>query len=439
MTSSTSSYKNLTEIERRNIATLLLQKSDDGSLLRGSITEAATQWNVHRNTITVIWNRAKNSQLEGSLNVKSKRYGNTNKKRILPNIDYIKTLKFSDRSTIERLSKKVKVSVGTVHSWVVNGLLKPHSSPLHPQLTELNKVNRLKFCLNSIAVYQTADQVGEPSTRLKFQDMSNTVHIDEKWFYLSRSNQRYYVVDGEELPYRSCKSKRYITKVMFMCAVSRPVYGDDAQRSSKNQAAGTLETKAIDSVNKVVTKQCLLEKIIPAIKSKWPSTKDKHIFIQQDNATPHITNNDQEFRNAATSDGFNIELVFQPPNSPDLNTNDLGFFRAIQSLQSENPASNVPQLMAAVEKAYIDYCPMKLNKIFLTLQSVMVEILKANGHNNFAIPHMKKDQLQAQGRLPTNLVVDEGLVKGCINMLSENGEATGLENIMSDLGYNLEN
>ncbi|KAK9697733.1 hypothetical protein RND81_08G057400 [Saponaria officinalis] len=410
MTSNTSSYKNLTEIERRNTATLLLQKSVVGSILRGSITEAATQWNVHRNTITVIWNRAKNSQLEGSLDVKSKRYGNTNKKQISPNFDYIKTLKFSERSSIERLLKKVKVSVGTVHSWVVNGLLKPHSSPLHPQLTELNKVNRLKFCLNSIAVYQTADQEDEPSPRLKFQDMSITVHIDEKWFYLSRSNRRYYVVDEEDLPYRSFKSKRYITKVMFMCAVSKPVYGDDAQRSSKKRAAGTLETKAKDSVTKQVTKQCLLEKIIPVIKSKWPSTKDKHIFIQQDNATPHITNNDQEFRNAATSDGFNIKLVSQPPNSPDLNTNDLGLFRTIQSLQSENPASNVSQLVAA-----------------------------ANGHNNFAIPHMKKDQLQAQGRLPTNLVVDEGLVKGGINMLSENGETTGLENIMIDLDYNLKN
>ncbi|KAK9706156.1 hypothetical protein RND81_07G107700 [Saponaria officinalis] len=448
---------NLTEKDRLDIATFLLHKSKDGQLFRGTVLEAALKWNVHRNTISTIWARAKKSQLNGSLDVKSKRYGNKNRKRILPDLDYIKTLKFSERSTIEKISLKVKVSVGTVHSWVVDGLLKPHSSPLHPLLTDLNKVNRHKFCLNSISVFQTVNQVNQTDSRLKFTDMSQTVHIDEKWFYLTRTNQRYRVVDGEELPYRSCKSKRYITKVMFMCAVSRPVYGLEgellfdekigiipftckqaAKRSSKNRAAGTLETKSIDSITKPVTKALFIEKIIPSIMAKWPSTSDKRIYIQKDNAKPHITNNDPDFRKVATEDGFDIQLVFQPPNSPDLNTNDLGFFRAIQSLQSEISATNVEQLVAAVDKAFTEYIPMKLNKIFLTLQTVMIEIMKAKGHNNFSIPHMNKDRLLADGRLPTNLTVDEGLVKGCIDLLLEIGETSGIENLMEELGYHLD-
>ncbi|KAK9733070.1 hypothetical protein RND81_04G041600 [Saponaria officinalis] len=196
-------FKCLTENQRQDIAIFLLEKSKDGVLHHGSVNEAADKWKVDRKTISILWRRAtKERPLDESLNVKSKRFGNTNKKRIMPNLDYIKSLKFSERSTIERLSLKTGVSVGTVHSWVVNGFLKPHSSPLHPQLTDQNKVNRMKFCINSLIVDQSA--------AITFKDMRKIVHIDEKWFYLSRTNHKYYVVEGEELPYRSCKSKRYI-------------------------------------------------------------------------------------------------------------------------------------------------------------------------------------------------------------------------------------
>lgn len=82
-----------------------------------------------------------------------------------------------------------------------------------------------------------------------------------------------------------------------------------------------------------------LFQIIPAIMNKWPEGASKDIFIQQDNARPHIRDNDIDFRDAASQQGFNIHLVQQPPNSPDLNVNDLGWFRAIQSLQHHHNSS----------------------------------------------------------------------------------------------------
>ena len=51
----------------------------------------------------------------------------------------------------------------------------------------------------------------------------------------------------------------------------------------------------------------------------------KHIFIQRDNAKPHIAHNDREFMEEAMKDDFFIQLVQQPPNSPDMNVLDLGF------------------------------------------------------------------------------------------------------------------
>ena len=48
------------------------------------------------------------------------------------------------------------------------------------------------------------------------------------------------------------------------------VYQEAAKRSSKNRPRGTIVTKNIESVNKTEYVKALVEKIIPAIKQKWP-------------------------------------------------------------------------------------------------------------------------------------------------------------------------
>ncbi|XP_071687835.1 uncharacterized protein [Rutidosis leptorrhynchoides] len=213
-----------------------------------------------------------------------------------------------------------------------------------------------------------------------FRDMFNVVHIDEKWFYLSRSSKRYYLVPGENEPLRACKSKKFITKVIFLAAVARPRYDtsgnevfsgkigifpltplEPAKRSSKNRVAGTMETKPILSVTKDVTRAWLIEKVLPAIRAKWPQGHSGPIFIQQDNAKPHISVNDSEFLEASSQEGFDIRLRFQPPNSPDLNVLDL-------------------------------------------------EILKVRGGNEYRIPHIGKGRLEREGNLPPQIECDQNLI-----------------------------
>lgn len=156
-------------------------------------------------------------------------------------------------------------------------------------------------------------------------------------------------------------------------------------------------------------------------------------MIQQDNARPHINDDDPDFRVAATQHGFNMRLVFQPPNSPDTNVNDLGFFRAIQSLQVQTAAKNVTELLNAVFSAYEEMSHSTLNNVFLSLQSCMVEIMKVRGHNNYKVPHMHKSVLLREGRLPTNIEVDEMLVKDCIEDLVQSGNTEGLEELVGQL------
>ena len=41
-------------------------------------------------------------------------------------------------------------------------------------------------------------------------------------FYLTRESQTYYLAPGEVELHRECQSKRFIPKIMFMCAVANP-------------------------------------------------------------------------------------------------------------------------------------------------------------------------------------------------------------------------
>ncbi|XP_042001765.1 uncharacterized protein LOC121751115 [Salvia splendens] len=100
----------------------------------------------------------------------------------------------------------------------------------------------------------------------------------------------------------------------------------------------SMETKAINSVTEAVMRDCLIQKIIPAIKAKWPVGASKDIYIQQDNATPHITAMDADFQVVANSDGFKIHLICQPPNSPDTNILDLGFLGQFSHCSMRNHA-----------------------------------------------------------------------------------------------------
>ena len=68
-----------------------------------------------------------------------------------------------------------------------------------------------------------------------------------------------------------------------------------AKKSSKNRAAGTLETKANQNITRHAIRKMLLQKIIPAIKEKWPTQFGKDIWLQWDNARPHITPTDEEW------------------------------------------------------------------------------------------------------------------------------------------------
>ncbi|KAL7575060.1 hypothetical protein ACA910_000431 [Epithemia clementina (nom. ined.)] len=249
------------------------------------------------------------------------------------------------------------------------------------------------------------------------------IHVDEKWFYLTREAQRFIVADGEDIPDRMVQHKGHITKVMFLCAVARPRFDRTtnswfdgklglwpigkfvpAQRSSCNRPAGTLVWHNT-SVTREVYRDLLMNKLIPAIHTKWPFGSTTAICIQQDGAKAHIEENDPEFRQALDDAGlFETRIFNQAPNSPDTNVNDLGFLRAIQSA-NDGVSANEAELIKNVQTAFTNYSKERLNKVWLTLQSCFNEIIEANGGNDYKIAHIGKERLERLGRLPENLRV----------------------------------
>ncbi|XP_060211797.1 uncharacterized protein LOC132639362 [Lycium barbarum] len=261
----------------------------------------------------------------------------------------------------------------SLHRRFKHGDILRHSSAIKLHLSEENKKARQRFCISMI---EGSSIPRDPI----FKNMFNIVHIDEKWFYMTKKSQCYYLLSD----------KNFIAKVMFLIALARPRFDDEgkelfsgkiglwafvtrepAKRASANRPAGTMETKALTS----------------------------------------------EFRQVATQDGFDIRLMCQPPHSPDLNILDLGFFRAIQSLQHKEASKIIDELIGAVVNAYESFLAIRSNHIFLTLQSCMVEIMKEKGSKKYQTPHMKKEMLEKEGRLPIQLKCDPDLVEETLRYL----------------------
>jgi hypothetical protein len=179
-------------------------------------------------------------------------------------------------------------------------------------------------------------------------------------------------------------------------------------RSSIYRPKGTILVKNIESVTRDVIKKFLIKHVIPAIKSKWPPReKYKTIFIQQDNARPHVAVDDADVVAAGTAGGWNIRLMCQPPKSPDFNVLDLGYFSSIQSLQNKENANNVSELVQVVHKSFTRLPKETLEDTFLTFQKVLECAIEHNGGNQYKLPHINKKKLRKENKLPITFRCDD--------------------------------
>ena len=251
--------------------------------------------------------------------------------------------------------------------------------------------------------------------------MEDLIHINEKWFYLTKDGQHFIIMAEEAEPYRHVKHKSFLMKIMFLCVVARPRYDtnknawfdgkigiwpigkwEPAKQSLKKHTKGIPVWKN-QSIMPDVYFEYLIQKLLPAIKQKWPMNSGR-IWLQQDGAKSHILDDNEEFKEAGDDIGLNLTVYTESPNSPDTNILDLGFIKAIQSFNDDCP-TNEEELIKSVEKAYGWYPMHKLNRVWLTLQSCLNMIIQNDGGNDYKILHMGKESLEQRGLLPWVLEV----------------------------------
>ncbi|KAH9147051.1 hypothetical protein AeRB84_009242 [Aphanomyces euteiches] len=277
--------RKLTADERLAVYHFLLAKSRNGKLLHGSISRAANKFGCNRAAIRRIWSQAEQSLAAGALVADTK----------LSIYEAVKHVELQKRQTLRTLAFHSKVPKTTLVRHIQNeARLKKRTSNLKPHLTEDNKLSRMNFALSFVGQNHSVDS------------MYDTVHVDEKWFYLTKVNGKYYVYDDEDLPTRHVRSKRLMTKVMFLAAVARPrydykrremfdgklgiwpfVHRVPALRSSVNRPRGTIVTHP-KQVNAASYLEMLQQNVVPAIKAKMPAAaRRRTVFIQRDKAGPH--------------------------------------------------------------------------------------------------------------------------------------------------------
>lgn len=130
-----------------------------------------------------------------------------------------KSLEKTFKTTPASVAKAMSVSLSTMWRWKKRNLIRKHTNAIKPAFND-NKLTRLSFCLSST-------RFNVESATIKFKNKSNIVHIDEKQFYLTKTEQTYYLASGETKPNQEIKSKQYIPKIMLMCAVANPNYANN--------------------------------------------------------------------------------------------------------------------------------------------------------------------------------------------------------------------
>lgn len=313
----TKSTRYLSEQQRKEVLAALLLETTWATgapiLAHGCITRLAKKFGVSVPAISKIWKQIKaRHQVEGVFSPSVKK--RSGRPRLYDHnaiAESVELVEQSSRGTLRDIASKLGVGTSTLWRIMQEGdndggqIILPHTNPVLPLLTAEHKVSRTFYALNRLDL-----------TTGLFDAFDAEVHVDEKWFYITRQNQRIYITQREKknavLPARRVVHKSHITKVMFLAATARPVFDADgtctfdgkigcwpiiertkARRSSRNRQKGAEVIKPLN-VTRDIYRKLLLEKVIPAIKTKFPR-RNRSVVIQQDGARSHIEPNDEQF------------------------------------------------------------------------------------------------------------------------------------------------
>ena len=113
-------------------------------------------------------------------------------------------------------------------------------------------------------------------------------------------------------------------------------------------------------------------------------------IFQQDGARPHTADGTiEELIAAGTGDGWTPLIITQPPNSPDVNINDLGFFHSLKTDIRKicTHCTSRTEMMANVLQAFEEYPWDKLDGIWACYFNNLRSIMACDGGNDYKQAH----------------------------------------------------
>ena len=187
-------FKQLTKQQRISAFSRLQGAFKDGKLPHGEITKVAKIFGVTPSAISHLWRAGGGNTVDTLIRSpeflkKTKRSGPVSKYDLNELREAIRKVPLRQRTCIRDLAAVLGIPKSTLHELMKNKQngIHRHTSAVKPLLTPQNKIDRVVYAASKVA--------GET-----FIDMEDEIHVDEKWFYLTRVKQSYILVDGEEDP-----------------------------------------------------------------------------------------------------------------------------------------------------------------------------------------------------------------------------------------------
>ncbi|KAF4034092.1 hypothetical protein GN244_ATG13975 [Phytophthora infestans] len=445
---------NLTDNQRLVMADFLIKHSQgEARLPRSVISAAADKFEVHRNTVSRIWNSMKAAMDVGEptdvvmKQALSKKRGNCGRKKKDHSaaLERIKQLPLSQRGSLRALSSAVGVPRTTLYRLLRNedsvgnpvnntddqqdpssDVTPTIANAIKASLSEKNKRERLKFCLDKM----------QPNG--VFDDMFNVVHVNTKWCSMPGN--------------RDAKK----TKAMFLIAVARPQWDSQRQQQFDGklgvwpfvvadpplepcaganalpwiQAASQVGRvfRVLETITKKEIQAMITSYVIPAIKTKMPSSlRNGPVFIQLDNQQIRLTPDDPVVAEHGRVDGWDIQVQYQPAYSPELVVLNRIFFRSIYpevAARIVTMQAPMEELIAGVERAFAAVSKRQINDAYLALQKTMECIMLAGGGNDFGSQEdSTKKSLQRDGSLAVSVLCKREALLACQTILNAPREA----------------
>jgi hypothetical protein len=283
--------KNLSSEQTREIVSTLLwelkDSSVEGKFWRGVVSRIANT--LHETRIRRIWARALINFCDPNVRafraLPQKKCGRT--KRNHDEVrEAVKEIPLHHKRTLRDLAATLGMPLTSLFRMKSgrDRVFMPFTSALKPALTEFHKVG----CV----VYSVSKR--NPVDLHYKEDFYNSVHVDEKWFFLSEKELHLYIATDKTVPqHRTCQNKDHIMKVTFLTAVARPPFSEDgictfdgkirmfpfvnyipAQQASRNCAQGVFVTTPFSATKNKYQEFMVNKVVIPAINGLIKQVKD---------------------------------------------------------------------------------------------------------------------------------------------------------------------